>query len=269
MMKVNLACGNAFICGNGWLNFDYVSNDPNVRKANLLAPIPLPDCHVDLVYSSHFLEHIPRHMAVPFLNECFRILKPGSLIRLVVPDLEFLCRTFLSLREANEHDKADFLMLELLDQLVRPYPGGELGRYFQSLQRHPQENADRISFVRQVTGYDLKQPNHYKSRSLSVKLSRLPSLLEQLWIRSVLLLLPSAFRMQNVSLATLGERHQWIYDLHSLHQLLSSVGFVAIDRCTASTSRFLDFPFHPLDLSADGSPRKGLDSLFIEARKPI
>lgn len=81
-------------------------------------------------------------------------------------------------------------------------------------------------------------------------------------------MLPPAFREQNVSLANLGECHHWLYDAHSLHQLLRASGFVSIKRCTASTSRYPDFPFHPLDLAADGQPRKGAESLFIEAQKP-
>jgi hypothetical protein len=99
-------------------------------------------------------------------------------------------------------------------------------------------------------------------------LRRLPALAERLWIRAVIQLLPRAFREQNVSLASLGERHQWLYDLHSLRQLLRASSFVAIECCSASTSRHPDFPFYPLGLAANGQPRKGAESLFIEAEKP-
>ena len=84
----------------------------------------------------------------------------------------------------------------------------------------------------------------------------------------MLQLLPKAFREQNVSLAAVGERHHWLYDFHQLHCLLAAAGFVAIERCTAATSRVPHFPFHPLDLAGDGQPRKGAESLFIEAQKP-
>jgi len=99
-------------------------------------------------------------------------------------------------------------------------------------------------------------------------LRRLPAFAERLWIHAVIQLLPRAFREQNVSLASVGERHHWLYDLHSLQHLLQASGFVAMERCTASTSRHPDFPFHLLDLAADGQPRKGAESLFIEAQKP-
>ena len=88
---------------------------------------------------------------------------------------------------------------------------------------------------------------------------------EKLVLRLAIQLLPRGFREQNVSHAILGEFHHWLYDLHSLQQLLQASGFVAIERFTASTSRHPNFPFHPLDLAADGQPRKGAESLFIEA----
>ena len=68
-------------------------------------------------------------------------------------------------------------------------------------------------------------------------LKRLASLAERLWILAVLRLLPRAFRDQNVSLAGLGERHHLLYDSHQLQQLLIASNFVAIQRCTAATSR--------------------------------
>lgn len=71
-----------------------------------------------------------------------------------------------------------------------------------------------------------------------------------------------------MSLAAVGERHHWLYDTHQLQQLLIASNFVAIQRYTAATSRYVSFPFQPLDLAADGLPRKGAESLYLEATKP-
>ena len=266
MMNVNLACGGAYLTGADWLNLDYVSTSPAVQHANLLGRLPIADDTADLVYSSHFLEHIPRDQVAPFVQECWRILKPGGLLRLVVPDLENLCRTYLHHRDQGEHGKADFVVLELLDQCVRRQSGGELGRYYQSLTVDREGNASSMAFVRNRTGEALLPPP--RRYSLASILRRLPALVERLWIRGVIQLLPRAFRDQNVSLASVGERHHWLYDFHSLRRLLTVNGFEAIERCTASTSRNPDFPLHPLDLAVDGQPRKGAESLFIEAQKP-
>lgn len=42
----------------------------------------------DVVYSSHCLEHIYRHQVVPALQECLRVLRPGGLAIMIVPDVE-------------------------------------------------------------------------------------------------------------------------------------------------------------------------------------
>lgn len=267
-MNVNLACGGVYVTGAGWLNLDYSSASSAVKSANLLGRLPLADGTADLVYSSHFLEHIPLEQVGPFLQECLRILKPGGVLRLVLPDLENLCRIYLHHRDQGEHDKADFVVLELLDQCVRRHSGGELRRYYQSLKVDPETSADSIAFVRERNGEDLMQPTPRRRRSMRAIPRRLPDLVQSLWIQAIIQLLPPAFREQNVSLANVGERHHWLYDNHSLKELLKASGFEAVERCTASTSRLTDFPFHPLDLAADGKPRKGAESLFIEAQKP-
>ena len=77
------------------------------------------------------------------------------MLRLVVPDLENLCRTYLYHRDQGEHDKADFVVVELLDQCVRRQSGGELGRYYQNLEAHSEGNIDSMFFVRDRTGEDL------------------------------------------------------------------------------------------------------------------
>jgi SAM-dependent methyltransferase len=50
-----------------------------------------------VVYSSHMLEHLPRREAEGFLREAYRILAPGGVLRLAVPDLERQARSYVSL----------------------------------------------------------------------------------------------------------------------------------------------------------------------------
>ena len=122
--KINLACGGVYIAGDGWLNFDYASSSSSIQKADLLSHLPLLSNTAALVYSSHFLELIPRIQVPALLSKYFRILKLCGVLRLVVLDLENLCRTYLFHRDCGEHDREDFLVLELLDQCLRPETGG-------------------------------------------------------------------------------------------------------------------------------------------------
>ena len=61
---------------------------PDVISWNLQKGIPFGSETFDVVYHSHLLEHIDRDHTPEFLRECFRVLRPGGVIRVVVPDLE-------------------------------------------------------------------------------------------------------------------------------------------------------------------------------------
>lgn len=266
---INIACGDTYI--EGWLNLDYTPHSPSVTRTNLLTRLPFGDANADVVYSSHFFEHIPRGLVNHFASECFRILKPGARLRLVLPDLEEMCRSYLVSRGAGEHAKADFLVLEMLDQCVRMTPGGELGAFYEQLQYFPARNVEMIEFVRQRTGHQLNPTSDTATgrwKRLLTNPVQLLGKLEKLYCEFVLAMLPSAFRHQNVSLAEVGERHAWIYDFFSVSELLAQAGFVEIKRVTATTSDISNFPFFPLDVTSEGQPRKGLESMYIEALKP-
>lgn len=57
--------------------------------------LPFSSNSVEVLYTSHVLEHFPRWKAQEIVKETFRVLKPGGLIRVIVPDLEVLCRRYL------------------------------------------------------------------------------------------------------------------------------------------------------------------------------
>jgi SAM-dependent methyltransferase len=277
---INLGCGPVYINTPAWINIDFNSDSPEVLKANLLKRLPLPSEDAELIYSSHFLEHIPKANVDAFLRECYRVLQPNGLLRLVLPDFEEMARTYLKLRESANHEQADFLMLEMIDQCVRNEPGGELGRFYTQLQNATSEQRDLVEFVLMRTGEDLravkklatKKPGAYKIASWTLTAGRakkrLQHVLRYIWLQIWLAGLPAAFRAQNISLAGVGERHHWLWDFHQLSELLESVGFVEIQRCSADSSSLADFPFYPLDLDTERRPRKGMESMYVEAKKP-
>ena len=266
---VNIACGDSYV--EDWLNFDYVPHSPSVFKANLLGRLPLSDCTADILYSSHFFEHIPRMLVPAFLAECFRVIKPAGRVRFVLPDLEELCRSYLAEREQGAHHKADFIVLEMLDQCVRLSPRGELGSYYAQVQSAPFQNKEMVDFIKQRTGTvivsDIKPPGS-KLREAIANPAKVFYKLEQIYIRALVAMLPSAFRSQNVSMVPVGERHSWIYDFYTMKLLLEQTGFVNVKRTSATTSDIADFPFYPLDLAEDGRPRRGVESMYVEALRP-
>lgn len=56
---------------------------------DLIHGIPLVDGVVDVVYTSHFLEHLYKNDGKRLLQEAYRVLKPNGTLRVCVPDLEY------------------------------------------------------------------------------------------------------------------------------------------------------------------------------------
>lgn len=128
VVKINLGCGLAV--APNWVNIDgslnsLVSNLPTffhkiayrmtganryyseIEYCRLLGNhtfvhhdlsygIPLNDNAVDFVYSSHFLEHLFLKDAQALLKESWRVLKPGGVVRVSVPDLAYAVKIYNS-----------------------------------------------------------------------------------------------------------------------------------------------------------------------------
>ena len=70
--------------------------------------IPAADDSADAVYHSHVLEHVDREAVPGFMAEALRVLKPGGVHRIVVPDFERHVRDYLSSLDsgAPNHDES-------------------------------------------------------------------------------------------------------------------------------------------------------------------
>ena len=89
-----------------WENIDYMDDDTYVDyKLDLRAKqkLPFQDECAALIFSSHCLEHLSDEDALFTLDECYRIMKPGGLIRIAVPDMD---RAFAAYRR-NDHEFFD------------------------------------------------------------------------------------------------------------------------------------------------------------------
>ena len=66
-----------------------------ISYADACRKIPLENDAAEVVYASHMLEHLYPRQARLFLKEAFRVLKPGGVIRIVVPDLSIFVKSYL------------------------------------------------------------------------------------------------------------------------------------------------------------------------------
>lgn len=62
------------------------------------------------IYSSHMLEHLSRGEARHVLAECRRVLAPGGVLRLVLPNLNAAVKRYLEAKEAGNPTAADSLI---------------------------------------------------------------------------------------------------------------------------------------------------------------
>jgi SAM-dependent methyltransferase len=96
----------------------------NIMAHNLKRGMPFDSDSVDVVYHSHFLEHLDREVAIAVLGEIRRVLRPGGFQRIVVPDLEQIIRAYMSHldvceRDATEAAKHDAYIEPIIGQAVR------------------------------------------------------------------------------------------------------------------------------------------------------
>ena len=78
----------------GWTNID---SSPN-SAADVIASVPpllWADESVDEVYAGHFLEHLSKDTGAEFLRECYRVLKPGGRLGIVVPHTREIMRRYI------------------------------------------------------------------------------------------------------------------------------------------------------------------------------
>jgi predicted SAM-dependent methyltransferase len=82
-LKLHLGCGSKYI--PGFIHVDVIEGD-HIRHQGSVCELPYPDESVDLIYTSHVLEHFRRSEIRNVLHEWYRVLAPGGILRLAVPN---------------------------------------------------------------------------------------------------------------------------------------------------------------------------------------
>lgn len=281
MELLNIGCGTRF--HKDWTNIDVKPSSPEVQKCNVLERIPFPGETFDVVYHSHVLEHIPKNKVLIFMKECFRVLKPKGIIRVVVPDLEAIACLYLkALKKSLEGDlqwqhNYEWLKLEMYDQIARERSGGRMAVF---LKQQFIPNKDFVLRRIGIEGQQTMQTHIAKTKKLNSKIQdeillkklvhkiyrliRYPKIGREAIIRRLLgeeyeLLQLGRFRRS-------GENHFWMYDRYSLTKILEETGFVNPKQMEASGSQIPNWPSFNLDTAPDGTIYKS-DSLYVEASK--
>lgn len=161
-MKLSLGAGGVRL--SGWIHVDFdPACQPDVR-ADLSGPLPFADACADFLHSEDFIGQLSFVQAGGFLQECYRLLKPGGVLRLLTPDLERLVTAYVS---------RDTRVLELWNREVGiPLQTGTLGELVHAALTF----ANQKSFFDEETLRRLLEPIGFQVERVGYNESRYPQL---------------------------------------------------------------------------------------------
>jgi predicted SAM-dependent methyltransferase len=94
---MNLGSGNDR--PEGYVSVDFFSGNVGYG-ADLRYPLLIDDAVFNGIFTEHTLEHLNYTEVAQVLAECHRILKPGGVIRIIVPDLSIFVQNYASNNES-------------------------------------------------------------------------------------------------------------------------------------------------------------------------
>jgi SAM-dependent methyltransferase len=87
MIKVQFGSGENKL--EGWQNLQE-------QDADITKPLKFDDSSVDYILAEHVVEHVTPKQAWSFFCECYRVLKPNGVARILVPDVSKIYEEFNS-----------------------------------------------------------------------------------------------------------------------------------------------------------------------------
>ncbi len=204
VLRLHLGCG--LVTPSTWVNIDgswnaRFSKQPLLRRVlrrlrvipkqaadvawaksvyyhDLRKPLPFPSESVREIYSSHTLEHLYHTEAISLLRECWRVLIPGGIVRLVVPDLEHIILGYTQGKMLSTQEEAAELantvnrrLLMHLESPPTANPFLLVYRTLYDLHSHKwMYDAASLIYLMQQSGFiDVEQREYLDSRITDIK----------------------------------------------------------------------------------------------------
>lgn len=252
---LNIGCGNIY--SPEWNNIDFIKNK-HITYWDIRKGLPYPDSSMDAVYSSHLLEHLSPMEADNLLTEINRVLKTNGVLRIVVPDLKRICKEYLLRLNNAEKDpsnenslKYDWIMLELIDQMVREKSGGLMRKTINSKIFDKEYAYERVG--------DIALSGDENPAKTDTELIKKMKAIKKI-LRSIII--PDKDPRKT------GEVHKWMYDSFSLNRLFSTHGFKNIKITDFNKSLIKNWSSYEFDSSKfDKTKQKKPESIYIEGLK--
>jgi predicted SAM-dependent methyltransferase len=84
--RLHWGCGRSV--APGWINADRVDHGGVDVVADIRDGLPIESATIDYAFSMHALQEVELLQVVPVLEELRRLLRPGGVLRLCLPDLD-------------------------------------------------------------------------------------------------------------------------------------------------------------------------------------
>jgi SAM-dependent methyltransferase len=144
---------------------------PNIIIHDVRKSLPFPDNSAGAVYASHLLEHLYIEEEENLLMECFRILWPRGVLRIVVPDLKGILEEYMGKKELEGAETikmlgpAERLNRRLLLRDLSPPKGSIIFRLYTTIKdfhlHKYLHDVDSLKELFEKTGFKEVQEMHY------------------------------------------------------------------------------------------------------------
>lgn len=166
MVKLNV--GSNTVSLNGWTNIDINAHAGVTIIHDARNKFPFEDNSVDFIFSEHFIEHLTADEALNFFKECYRMLKPGGVVRTSTFCIDDIMKMCSSDQSWDEYSKIylggifkDYTRIEFLNLCI--YEGTMHKWMFNANEL---ERLQRLSGFNNINKPEIKQSTYSELQNL-------------------------------------------------------------------------------------------------------
>jgi predicted SAM-dependent methyltransferase len=128
--------------------------DNNVQYGDITVGLPgIVDGTADGAYCSHVLEHMSLEHFRIALRNTYKMLKPGGIFRIIMPDLEVLVRDYINDKDEKHDPEASIRLIKRMMMGVEVRP-----RSFKAVTKHLFGYLEHLTNIRRCEFNDSADP---------------------------------------------------------------------------------------------------------------
>jgi predicted SAM-dependent methyltransferase len=137
----------------GWLNVDILPKTNNTAYLDATKKFPFQNNTFDFIFAEHMIEHITFDEAQLMLNECYRVINKGGIIRLATPNLDNLAKL---IEEPNKPEHQAYIKFYVEKFCGKDYPNIpalQINKIFYAFHHKFIHNFDSLKYLLENVGF--------------------------------------------------------------------------------------------------------------------